>query len=540
MTRTTGLARLIERNGTLVLALLAPLLLFPGVGQIPLLDRDEPRFARATVEMIERADWIVPYFNGEYRFDKPVLTYWLMRAGYALFGIGETGARFHSLVAAAATAVLICITGRRWFGPRAGWWAGFGFLTCLQVQLHGRSAVADMPMAFFVTAAMIAMWELLSRDETRPYPWRWFLTFHGALGLGFLAKGPVALAVPLLAGLLWRFLLHKRPAPWRNLRLPAGLPLMLAIMGAWGIPALIQTGGLFWKVGIGEHVVERGASAFNGRTPMPFYYLGTVFVSLFPWSACLGHAWQAVRLQRDSRNLFLAAWFLAPVLIFSLYATQLMHYILPGFAAFFLLLAQQLEAKPIRRWIEILRGTVLMLFSLAPALAIAALRVFAWPPPVPLTFCLLGVFLLVYGLSVVGQPMWPWLRALALGAVAGGALTLGIGLRQWTPSLQIARVAGPTEPAAFYRYREPSLVFYSGRNWETLKKIEDAQAFLAQPGPRTLVVQDDERPIVGTKGAKSFATEVATLPTNDCPMFVVEGINVARGKIVTVRVIRKP
>ena len=38
------------------------------------------RLAEATREMMEgeHANWAVPYFNGEYRFDKPVLIYWMM------------------------------------------------------------------------------------------------------------------------------------------------------------------------------------------------------------------------------------------------------------------------------------------------------------------------------------------------------------------------------------------------------------------------------------------------------------------------------
>ena len=75
------------------LGLLTLAMLLPGTGTLPLIDRDEPRFAQATVEMIARHDWIVPTFNGNDRFDKPILTYWLMRAGYAVCGVGEWGAR---------------------------------------------------------------------------------------------------------------------------------------------------------------------------------------------------------------------------------------------------------------------------------------------------------------------------------------------------------------------------------------------------------------------------------------------------------------
>lgn len=45
-----------------------------GTWALPLVGRDEPRFAEASRAMIERSDYGVPYFNNRYRFDKPPLT----------------------------------------------------------------------------------------------------------------------------------------------------------------------------------------------------------------------------------------------------------------------------------------------------------------------------------------------------------------------------------------------------------------------------------------------------------------------------------
>jgi len=50
-----------------ILILVGLAVLLPGTAVLPLMDRDEPRFAQATWEMIERGEWFVPYFNGEYR-----------------------------------------------------------------------------------------------------------------------------------------------------------------------------------------------------------------------------------------------------------------------------------------------------------------------------------------------------------------------------------------------------------------------------------------------------------------------------------------
>src|SRR5690348_13957892 len=120
---------------------------------LPLLDRDEPRFAEASREMLQRRDWLIPWFNGQYRFDKPPLIYWCQAAAYRLFGQNAFAARLPSVVFASATAVLLLLWGKRLGNTRAGFYAAVLLVTCLDVLMHARLAVADMPMVFFVLAA---------------------------------------------------------------------------------------------------------------------------------------------------------------------------------------------------------------------------------------------------------------------------------------------------------------------------------------------------------------------------------------------------
>src|SRR6267143_3940913 len=100
-------------------------LLFHVVGtwSIPLIDRDEPRFAEASREMIERGDYIVPHFNNQLRLDKPPLAYWAQVASYGIFGQNDFAARFPSAVAAALVALSILAWGKRMAGNEVGWWA---------------------------------------------------------------------------------------------------------------------------------------------------------------------------------------------------------------------------------------------------------------------------------------------------------------------------------------------------------------------------------------------------------------------------------
>ena len=90
-----------------------------GTWSLPLIDRDEPRFAEASREMIERGNYIVPYFNNQLRLDKPPLTYWAQVASYHIFGENDFAARFPSAIAAALTALLIFVWGRRMGGEKA-------------------------------------------------------------------------------------------------------------------------------------------------------------------------------------------------------------------------------------------------------------------------------------------------------------------------------------------------------------------------------------------------------------------------------------
>src|SRR5215216_61730 len=132
-----------------------------GTWSLPLIDRDEPRFAEASREMIGRGNYIVPYFNNQLRLDKPPLSYWAQLASYHIFGENDFAARFPSAIATALTAVVIFAWGRRLEGEKLGWWAAIIFTLSFQTLVHAKAAVADMWLVLFVTLAHWAGYELI-------------------------------------------------------------------------------------------------------------------------------------------------------------------------------------------------------------------------------------------------------------------------------------------------------------------------------------------------------------------------------------------
>src|SRR4029078_7221351 len=101
---------------------------------LPLIDRDDPRFAEASREMLQRGDYVVPYLNNQYRFDKPPLTYWCQTVSYRVFGDNDFAARVPLAIAASLTALLLFAWGRRIGGDKIAWSTAIIFSLCLQTM----------------------------------------------------------------------------------------------------------------------------------------------------------------------------------------------------------------------------------------------------------------------------------------------------------------------------------------------------------------------------------------------------------------------
>jgi 4-amino-4-deoxy-L-arabinose transferase-like glycosyltransferase len=333
----------------LILFFLSAVILYTiGNWSLPLIDRDEPRFAEASREMRQTGDFIVPRLNGDYRFDKPPLIYWCQAASFGLFGDTDVAARLPSAFFAALTGVVTWVFASRIYGPRVGFWSAILFATSLQVFIHARAAVADMPLVFFFLTATWADWERLRTPKSAVWWWIFFLS----LGLGFLAKGPAAL-LPALFGPVQRIL---NPGPRQiNVRSSLlGALVVLSVIGIWGVPALIATRGEYLEIGLGKHVFQRSLHPMESHglpgvagylASLPFYFL-TTFFSFLPWCLflplCLKRLWN----RRESAENYLLGPILIVFLVFTFVETKLPHYVLPAYPMLATLVARDVaESK---------------------------------------------------------------------------------------------------------------------------------------------------------------------------------------------------
>lgn len=340
---------------------------------LPLIDRDEPRFAEASREMLERGDFIVPFCDNLPRYDKPPLIYWLQDGAYELLGENGLAARLPSGLCGALATVIVAVWGAQLYDSRRGWRAAIIFGLSAQVLVHAHAAVADMAMIAASTASAWAGWNWLITGGQRR---GWWLAFWVLLAIGFLAKGPIAW-VPIGMTAWTARRMPRRPglAQWI-----LGLLLTVALVGIWGIPALARTHGQYAAIGLGRHVVMRSVGPLQGHgaktwrayaLTLPFYFV-TIWPSFFPWSLWLPAATLRLWRQRDQwrpEDTYLVTGTVLMFGIFTLSWTKLPHYTLPAFPFMALLMAARWQPQ----WEKPFRVAAAAMAACALAIAVAVL-----------------------------------------------------------------------------------------------------------------------------------------------------------------------
>jgi len=464
-----------------------------GTWNLPLMHNDEARFSEASREMLANHNWVVPYFNGAYRFDKPPLIYWCQAPAMMIFGQNEFAARLHSVIAGALLTAIVFVFGTRMSHPVAGFWSAVMFSTGFRTMTQAKAATSDMLLTLFVTLTYWAAWELLREENarangrlnptenSRPPAWRsrWWWVFYVSLAFGFLAKGPIAW-LPLLALPIYRR--WTRSAPLNPIfRFAWGLPLTLGLVALWGVPALILSHGDYLRVGIGGHVIARMTHGYDNHgaqniwvyiAAIPFYLL-TLFTGWGGWS--IWFPWCFKRLYDEKGGADVDRFLISGMgIIYGVLTvgwTRIPHYALPAFPLVTLLFG--------RVWWKAGQASVTKRVGRRGLWGRVADFVWwnAGCSQKPLA-CMAG---LLVAISLGTMIALPWIIP---------ALVPGKDLvAQCAPFLK------PESAFATVDLDQASLVWYFRqhvRDYRRVIKPEEAQAFMAADGPRFCIMMRDE------------------------------------------------
>lgn len=329
---------------------------------------DESRYAEISREMIQSGDWIVPHLLGLHYFEKPIAGYWLNSISQLLFGETHFAVRFASTLSAGLTALLIF-----WFSNwlfqnyKKAIAATACYLSFILVYAIGTYSVLDSMVTLWLNLTLVCFYVSLQARHSRTKLLGYAL-MGVAAGLGFLTKGFISLAVPVIVALpylVYRKQLNELRYLW------VALLTMLLVSLPWAIAVHLRAPDywhyFFWV----EHIQRFSGNDAQHKAPF-WYYLPVLVAGCLPWlgvvPAALRQTWQQNQLRPVV--VFLLSWCLIPFLFFSAAKGKLPTYILPCFAPLAILLGhgimELIEQKKwqsirINSWINMLFGGLLVL-----------------------------------------------------------------------------------------------------------------------------------------------------------------------------------
>jgi len=338
---------------------------FYGLGKLPLLGPDEPRYAQVAREMFLNRDLITPTLGGHTWFEKPALLYWMIVAAFKVFGVSEWSARLGPAVCGLLTIVAVWCVSRE-VDRNFGFWSLLATTTCLGLIVFSRAVSFDVVITMTTTwsLALFLLHELPSTENKRLL----LAGFYVFVGLSLLAKGLVGIVVPF--GVLGIYYLLRRAWPSRSvwLSLVWGMPLALLVAATWYGPVIARHGWTF----IDEFFVQHHFARFVSNKyhhPQPFYFYPAIILMLaLPWTVHLilalvkarGWQWRGA----DSFSIvrvFALAWLLLPIVFFSFSGSKLPGYILPALPAVALLVGDRLTVSQKARWPLVIAGATIVL-----------------------------------------------------------------------------------------------------------------------------------------------------------------------------------
>jgi 4-amino-4-deoxy-L-arabinose transferase-like glycosyltransferase len=475
----------------LLLAGFCAFLFFFGLAYFGLMGPDEPRYAQVAREMLARHDWITPTLGGKPWLEKPVLYYWQAMLVYSVFGVSDWAARLPSALDATLMVIGVYLFLRR-FRPELRLDGALMTASAAGTIGFARAASMDMALAASFTIALLAWFGWQESGEKK-----YLAAYYAFLGIGMLAKGPVA---PGLGALIVVLFAAAR-GEWEQLKKTVWLPgviLFCAVALPWYIAVQLRTPEFFRVFVLENNLARFGTNLYHHSQPF-WYYLPVALLELVPWIALITaalieivRAWHAERRElarsEDSFSVFLVIWLMAPIVFFSISRSKLPGYILPALPAGTLLVTEFL-----RRHIHNRPGGALALIHalvaalpVVPALMIQYL-LFQHRLPWGKATVISSGFAIALGagifLTLRSQPGWKVVRFVTLIPVAVAVAAL---LRIGSPALdstlsvrplanQIQHMENGVLPTAVFRVprqTEYGLAFY--RN-QTIARYESGE-----------------------------------------------------------------
>ena len=470
----------------IILALLTLAMVLPGLSGLPVIDRDEARFAQASVQMAETNDLLNIRFQDEARNKKPAAAYWAQTAMIKVFARdGENriwAQRIPSVLASLLTILALYWGGLRMVGRKAAVIAGALLATSFIFVFEGHIAKTDALLCASTTV-MFASLGRLRTGTGRQEVWAFWI----ALGVSIIIKGPIGPVLAMLSLLsLWAW---ERNLSWARPLLNWGaITVFILLWLPWGVAMYIVTDGAFYVESLGKDFGGKVVSGQESHGAPPGAHSLAIWATLWPASLFLlpglVYAVKSARAKSDNavvRSMrFALCWALPFWILIEIMPTKLPHYGLPVFPALCLMMGAAILAMSQLNSFGKTRFFGGLIFIIISTVVLGAVlfaqSLYGDTDKALASYIICGTA----GLAAItaGFALWGNKVRLSLGAALVASATAMIGTYGYVlPNLtafktservaaELERFAPGIDSGAIHspHFTEPSLVYYVGKD----------------------------------------------------------------------------
>lgn len=280
------------------------------------------------MEMYQRADWIVPTFNGELRTDKPPLHYFFMKGAFKLFGVNAFAARIFSSWMGVLTVLSVYLFTMKIVSEKAAFFAALILIASIQLSIQFHLAVPDPYLIFLLTTGWLSFYYGFKHNAKFHY------LFYACIAMATLAKGPIAVVFSGMVVVIFliiqkEFTFHR----FSRLKIFEGILIFSFIALPWFIMVDIKTNGEWLDGFLFKHNISRFTKTMEGHDSFPLAPFFIALVGLMPFSFFLPQAirnyWKYIRTDPFLRFCLISAG--TVLVFFSFSKTILPTYPEPAF-----------------------------------------------------------------------------------------------------------------------------------------------------------------------------------------------------------------
>ena len=322
------------------------LIFLQGIFMLPVLDRDEARFATATKNMLETGDFIDIELEGVKRYKKPIGIYWAQSFATNLLGSEPYDKiwtyRIPSFLGIMLSVLLIFFSTKNIYGVKIASTVII-LLSCsflLITEMH--QAKSDGLLFLCINVCNFLLLYTLKKNG-KNIKLNKILLFWVFLAFGTLIKGPIIFIYVVLPMVVFTIVKGNNVLKvfFKNY---LGYIVYFSIVLPWFIIITIKSDWSFWKESLGHDLFKKVVSSQESHGFFPGYYFISFY--LFFWPGCI-YLFPVIRsfflkikkFEINQENLFLVCIILPGYIVYEIIPTKLPHYVLPIYPALSILTA---------------------------------------------------------------------------------------------------------------------------------------------------------------------------------------------------------